>query len=94
MDNQEYNEKLNQELERGYVSSNTLKSFEEAYEYEAASTTNWLIKKFQILLRAVNQGTPVNFEDGAKTVKTLDGLNEWVSERFPDIIDDLFKSNK
>ncbi len=72
----------------GLVDSHLLASFDEAYNYDSASTLNWLIAKLKILKDIVAHGGTVQVESD-KRISDVAGMKAWFRERYPDIIDEL-----
>jgi hypothetical protein len=68
----------------GLVDSQLLASFDEAYNYDASSTINWLIEKLKILKEIIGHGGVVQVES-SKQISDIKELNAWIRERFPDI---------
>ncbi|MBP9127937.1 MAG: hypothetical protein KBG07_04135 [Elusimicrobia bacterium] len=68
----------------GLVDSELLASFDEAYNYAAASTMNWLIAKLKILKEVVGHGKTIGIES-SRRISDVKELNAWVCERYPDI---------
>jgi hypothetical protein len=87
------NRKTNQIIDEGLrstglVDRQLLASFDEAYNYDAASTMNWLIARLKILKEAVGHGRIVQVES-SKRISDIKGFNVWVRERYPDIADEV-----
>ena len=88
-DNREKNRVIDEQLRAsGIVDSALLASFDEAYNYDAVSTMNWLIAKLKILKDVVGRGKVIQVEP-SKRFSDVEGLNAWVRERYPDVADDV-----
>lgn len=88
-ENREKNKIIDDRLRSsGFVDSKLLASFNEAYNYDAASTINWLIAKLKILKDVVMHGGTVQVES-SKRISDVAGLNAWLREHFPDVADDV-----
>lgn len=72
----------------GLVDSQLLASFDEAYNYGAASTMNWLIAKLKILKDTVGHGGTVHIES-SRRISDVAVLSVWIRERYPDIADEV-----
>ena len=72
----------------GLVDSQLLRSFDEAYNYDAASTMNWLIAKLKILKEIVAHGRTIHVES-SNQVLDVAGLDVWLRQRYPDIAEDV-----
>ncbi|MBK8869825.1 MAG: hypothetical protein IPN19_01955 [Elusimicrobia bacterium] len=70
----------------GIVDSQLLASFDEAYNYEAASTINWLIAKLQILKDVLVHAGTLKIES-FKQISDVEEFKAWLRERYPDIAD-------
>ncbi len=70
----------------GIIDSQVLASFDEAYNYDAASTMNWLIAKLKILKDVIGQGGIIQLESSRKILNKTE-LDAWIYERYPDIAD-------
>jgi uncharacterized UBP type Zn finger protein len=86
-ENREKNRIIDDRLKSsGLVDSQLLAAFDEAYNYDAASTMNWLLAKLKILKEIVGHGKTVQVES-SKRISNVEELNVWVCERYPDIAD-------
>lgn len=88
-ENREKNKIIDDRLRSsGLVDSQLLASFDEAYNYDAASTMNWLIAKLKILKDAVGRGGAVQVES-SRRISDVVGFNAWLRQRYPDIADEV-----
>jgi hypothetical protein len=75
------------------VNSDYLKSFVNAYNYDAASTINWLVSKLKLIKSIIENGHPVTIQESSiKVLNTLDDLKVWIKNTFDqDIVNDVFE---
>lgn len=74
------------------VNSDYLKSFVNAYNYDAASTINWLVSKLKLIKSIIEDGHPVTIQENPKKVlSTLDDLKVWIKITFDqDLVNHVF----
>lgn len=83
----EWNRQLDERLRTtGRVDAELLSGFVEAYNYDAATSVNWLLAKLSVLRDRLRVGETVHIEDatiGARQLSSEAELQNWIAERFP-----------
>jgi len=88
----EYNIRLEDYLRNtNLIPNELLLRFDEAYEYDAATSTNWLISKLTILHQRVMQYEQIYLDDRNSKLTTIT-FKEFVEQRYQRIAKSLFKS--
>jgi len=94
MDTQEYNKSLNQELaSKSVITFEIIKAFTEAYNYDAATSINWLISKIKIIKQRIDNGEILEVEENIE--KNIVLLNKytfpiWITNKYPEVYPDIF----
>jgi hypothetical protein len=94
MNSEEYNKFINTELNsKNTIPFEIIKSFTEAYDYNAATSINWLISKIKIIKARIDNGDILEAENNIEKVIFL--LNKetfptWIKNKYPEVYEDLF----
>jgi hypothetical protein len=80
---------LNRLIDKDY-----LKTFIYWFDYESASTINFLIRKLKLIKSIINSGNSVTIEENPILIlKSHDDLKKWIKERFDEsLIEDVYES--
>ena len=89
----DFNEKFDKELKTNCkVSRKVFDKFIEAYEYDAASTINWLISKLKILIEELESGRTIYIKyPENKLINSFSELIEWLSSHFDEFLLEILR---
>ncbi|MFW5781225.1 MAG: hypothetical protein ACOCXD_01515 [Bacteroidota bacterium] len=91
MSTKEFNQKLDDLLNNvKIIDDSIINQFDEAYNYDAASSINWLISKLRIIKSRLESGGNLTIELKNKSINVnKETFYSFVNERYPDISKDI-----
>jgi hypothetical protein len=91
MSTKEFNQKLDDLLNNiKIIDVSIINQFDEAYNYDAASSINWLISKLRIIKSRLENGDNLTVELKNKSINVnKETFYSFVNERYPDISKDI-----
>ncbi len=73
------------------VDDDMLKTLIHSYEYDSASTVNWLVERLILLKKVLLENKEIQIRSNhAIVIKTQEDLEVWISEKFPFVLSKIF----